>query len=140
MPSQLGYLALMPLWMRAYTGSQDGTTWQDATDMILNASGEKLAIKYLPQTTSAITAVDVRLNVVGAPGNFKIGVFANASDAPNDASQLGGYTSSWTLAADGWTGAKSLGTNTGTLTLNTPVWIVIEYVDGTIDGLSLIHI
>lgn len=118
-----------------------GTVFTDATSMVLDASTEKLGIIYYPSTTSPITDIDVRLNITGAPGNFSIGVFADSSRAPNDAAQLGGYTASFAApGADGWTGLRALTSNTGNLTINQPVWIVIEYVSGTLDASNNIQL
>lgn len=132
-----GYRSMLPPALAEASG---GSSWADATGMILDASTEKLAFKYYPQTTSAITDVDVRLNVIGAPGNFRIGIFADASNAPDDATQLGGYSGNWTIGADGMTGLQTLASNTGALTRNVPVWVVIEYVSGTIDGSNYIQL
>lgn len=117
-----------------------GTAFSAATGIVLDGSTEKIGYKYYPMSTSAITDVDLRLTVVGAPGNFKIGVFAdNGSGAPDSATQLGGYTGDWTIGASGWIGLQTLSSNTGALTKGTPVWIVIEYVSGTIDGSNSIQ-
>lgn len=121
-----------------------GTSWTDATGIVLDGATEKIAFKYYPSTTSAITDVDVRLNVVGNPGNFRTGVFAHdaTNNAPNDAAQLGTYSGDWDLAADGYTGLQTLATNTGALTLNTPVWIVIALgaAGGSVDGSNYIQL
>jgi hypothetical protein len=109
--------------------------FNDTSGMILANTTQKLGIQYFPSTTSPITHVDFRQNVAGgtpASETYKIGVFADSGRAPDDATQLGTYTSGFVgVNTDGWVGMKALGTNTGNLTLNKPVWIVIEYVSGS---------
>jgi hypothetical protein len=120
--------------------SSSGIVSSLVTGMIIDASTEKIGFKYYPMTTSAVTGCDLRVTRTGTPGNFRIGVFSDSSGSPNDAAQLGGYSSNWTPGSgSGWIGAQTLSTNTGALTKGTPIWIVIEYVSGTIDGSNYIQ-
>lgn len=111
-----------------------GNAFTATTGIVLDGSTEKIGFKYYPQTTSPITDVDIRLLLSGTSPTFRAGIFADSSNAPNDASQLGGYTGNFSLGATGWTGLQTLGSNTGALTINTPIWGVIEYVSGTINA------
>lgn len=113
------------------------TALSASTGLILDGATERLGYIYWPGTTSPITELDFNLVLAGTSPTFRAGVFANLAASgrlPDDATQLGGYTSDWTLGATGWRGIVALGSNTGNLTVNTPVWIVIEYVSGTINA------
>lgn len=108
------------------------------TNMLIDATNEKIAIKYYPSATSPITDIAARISVTGNPGSFKFGVFANtyasvATGTPDDTTQLGDWSTTFDLAATGWTSLLALATNTGNLTNGTPVWIVMAYASGTCD-------
>lgn len=103
------------------------------TSMIMDADGEELAVKYFPPTTSPITAIDFFLTAVGdlSTVNFAVRVESSTSDAPN-ASVLGAASAGFAgPATSNWTGAQSLASNTGALTLNTPVWLIIARTSGS---------
>lgn len=138
MPQQHRLSTFGPNWLVSGSG-----TYSNSTGITLDASTEKIGFRYWPLTTSPIVAIDMRLNVTGTPGNFKTGVFASTgtytADAPDDATQLGTYTANWTPSGTGWIGRKALASNTGNLTKLTQVWIVTEYVSGTIDGTNNIQ-
>lgn len=134
--SAFNTIPLCPQWM-----SQNMTGFVAPTAMNLDASNEKLGIKYYPSTTSPITGIDMVFLIIGAPGSFRIGVFSDSSDVPNDAGQLGGYSGTFAApaASGSWIGIQTLASNTGNLTINTPVWIVIQYVSGTLDTSNYIQ-
>lgn len=113
----------------------------DASGMVLDAATEMIAYKYYPATTSPIEAVDIRATLVGTSPMFKVGVYADASDIPDTATptQLGTDTPEFSWPATGFSGIQTLASNTGNLTVNTPVWIVLKYSSGTIDGTNYIH-
>lgn len=126
MPKIDDLMILQPYW-RLY-----GTTPATAANMILDANGEEVAIQYYPTTTSPITHVDLYLDVSGTVSdtNFDIRVESDSGGAPSG-SVLGAACSKFAgPAADGWIGAKALATNTGNLTIGTPVWICLRRVDG----------
>jgi hypothetical protein len=108
-----------------------------ASNMVLNASGEMLGIRYWPESTSPITDVDLGVALTGTSPNFTIGVYAEASgEIPDTATptQLGTDTPAFAWSASGFSGLKTLGTNTGNLTINQPVWIVLKWSSGTINS------
>lgn len=101
--------------------------------MIMDANGEELAVKYYPPTTSPITQIDFFLTVVGTGSsvNLRVRVESDSSDAPSG-SVLGAASAEFAgPASSGFTGAQSLASDTGTLTLNTPVWLIIYRSSGT---------
>lgn len=113
-----------------------------STGMVLDASTEMIAIKYHPATTSPITDVDIAVALTGTSPTFVVGIYADAADVPDTATptQLGTDTPGFTWAATGFSGLKTFGSNSGNLTLNQPVWIVIKYSSGTIDGSNNIQL
>lgn len=121
----------------------DPWLWQNTSvaalgSHIIDAAGEKLAFRYMPQTTSPIDAVNFMFNVVGAPGNLKAGVFNEASLAPGS-TQYGGHTAGFGCSDEAWTTMVGLGSNTGNLTLGVPLWIVVEIDSGTFDGSNYVQ-
>lgn len=115
------------------------------TGMILDGTTKKLAIKYYPSATSPITDIALRLAVTGNPGSFKMGIFANTyasatNGSPDDAAQLGGWSTTFDLAATGWTSLLALATNSGNLTNGIPVWIVIVWDSGVCDASNYIQL
>ena len=103
------------------------------TNMIMDADGEELAIKYYPPTTSPITAINWFLTVVGTGSSVTLAtrVESDSSDAPSG-SVLGSASSGFSgPASSNWTTAQSLASNTGTLTLNTPVWVILARTGGS---------
>lgn len=113
-----------------------------STGMVLDANTEMLAFKYFPSTTSPITAVDINVALVGTSPTFVVGVYADATDAPNTAGpvQLGTDTPGFTWSASGASGLQTFGSNSGDLTVNQPVWIVVKYSSGTIDASNSIQL
>lgn len=97
-----------------------------------STTSARIAYKYYPTTTSAITDIDMFVTATGTLGgtNWVMQVESDSSDAPSG-TILGAATSEFTVSATGFTGLKSLGSNTGALTINTPVWIVFKYSSGT---------
>jgi len=96
-------------------------------NLTMDADTEKLAVKYYPATTSPITDIDLYLTPTGSVTgvNFKIQVETNGADIPSD-TVLGAATTEFAgPSAGGFIGLKTLVTNTGNLTPNTPVWIVL---------------
>lgn len=104
----------------------DGVSGLVSDALLADADGEEFAFKYYPQSTSAITEIDVYFNVTGTVNtiDFKFRVESDNNDTPSG-SVLGAATAAFNVSASGWTGLKSLTTNTGTLTANTPVWIIV---------------
>jgi len=101
--------------------------------MLINADGEEIAFKYIPQSTSPITHVNLYLNIEGTVTdiNFKIRVESDNADAPST-TVLGAATAEFAgLAADGMAGEKALVTNTGNLTVNVPVWVILYRTSGS---------
>lgn len=130
--SSNSFLLGAPPWVQ---NQSTPTAFTAATGMILDGSTEMLGFKYLPSTTSPIVAVDIRLTLVGTSPTFICSLWPDSADTPDTGgTQLGTDTPGWTLAATGWTGLKVFGSNSGNLVVNTPVWVVIEYSSGTIDG------
>ena len=125
--------AALRLWSSPALQAQ---SFNNATGMVLDADNKMLAFKYFPPTTSPITDIDVCLHVNGTvtDTNFKLRVESNNADAPSG-TILGTTNNAITaefagLAADGLTGLKTLVENTGNLTLNTPVWVVLARSSG----------
>lgn len=112
-------IALLPVHSLTPTVLNSNTT------LLIDADGEEFAIKHYPKSTSPITEVDLLLGLTGtlATTDFKIRIESDNADYPSG-SVLGAATAAFNVSANGWTGLKALVTNTGTLTLNTPVWIV----------------
>lgn len=117
----------------AVLGARELNTFTDAdwSTGALNGSTKRIAWKIFPKSALAISKVILYASVTGSTSgmNWKMGVFADSSDAPG--SQLGGYTSDFTHTASGWSALLSLTTDTGPLTVGTPVWIVLEWSSGT---------
>ena len=96
-------------------------------NLTMDADTEKLAVKYYPATTSPITDIDLYLTPTGTVTgvNFKIQVETNGADIPSD-TVLGAATPEFAgPSAGAFIGLKTLATNSGNLTINTPVWIVL---------------
>lgn len=126
------FLLGAPPWVQ---NQSTATAFSNASGMVIDATTEMIGFKYLPATTSPIVAVDIRLTLVGTSPTFICSLWPDTADTPDTGgTQLGTDTPGWTLAATGWTGLKVFGTDSGNLTVNTPVWIVIEYSSGTCDG------
>ena len=107
-------------------------------NLTMDADTEKLAVKYFPATTSPITDIDLYLAPTGSVTgvNFKIQVETNGADIPSD-TVLGAATPEFAgPGAGGFTGLKTLATNSGNLTINTPVWIVLFRSSGASLDLS----
>lgn len=104
----------------------------DTSTLILDADGEEIGLKYYPPTTSPITNIDVYFSVTGTVSgiNFRFRVESDSSDTPSG-SVLGAATAEFAgPASSGWNGLKSLASDTGTLTLNVPVWIIVYRSSG----------
>lgn len=104
----------------------------NASNMIMDADTEKIAYKYIPGTTSAITDIDLAIVIAGTVSdtNFQIEVQTDDADKPSG-TVLGAATAEFAgPASGGFIGLKSLVTNTGNLTVNTPVWIVLYRSSG----------
>jgi hypothetical protein len=98
----------------------------------IDASTERNAFKYYPNTTQPITHINLNLNVNGSLAgiNWRVRVETDDADKPSG-TVLGTESAEFTISAAGWQGEKALGTNTGNLTINQPVWIVLYYSSGT---------
>ena len=108
----------------------------------LDASTEQLAFKYLATTTSPITDIDFYMDITGTVTgiNFVVEVQTSSSDAPSG-TVLGSASTAFSgLAADGWTGLKTLASNTGNLTFGTFYWIVVRVSSGSPDGSNYIQV
>jgi len=106
--------------------------WQaaDASGMTLQAANQALAIKIYPPYTNAIDGCDVNLDIGGSTTGIKLKIEfqTDSADTPSG-SLLGTASAAFSApAAAGWTGLQNLGSNTGTLTMNVPVWLVL--IDG----------
>src|SRR3989304_1751995 len=96
-------------------------------NLTMDADTEKLAVKYFPATTSPITNIDLYLAPTGTVTgvNFQIQVETNGADIPSG-TVLGTATPEFAgPSAGGFIGLKTLATNTGNLTPNIPIWIVL---------------
>jgi len=122
--------------VQAHDGVLWWATFASQAAYVADGSGEKVAYKYFPTTTSPITGVDFRVSWGSASNgtNFKVGVFDHdwANNRPGT-NQLGGYSAEFAggTTANVWVGEKTISPNTGNLTLGDPVWVVIEYSSGT---------
>jgi hypothetical protein len=107
-----------------------------ATNMILNATTERIGWKFYASNITSITHVDVRLIVLGdvTGMTFTLDVETDSSDAPSG-SLVGAATAAFAgPASTGFLGEQELLTPTGALTPNTPYWIVLKRASGTPDG------
>lgn len=117
-------LALAPAWAEDFT-------WATQGNMRIDGDAEQFAIKFYPTTTSAITHVDLDVNVNSPTGVLWVAeIQSDSSDAPSG-SVLGAATAEFAISADGFQGSQALGSNTGALTLNTPYWLVFRRSSGT---------
>jgi hypothetical protein len=110
----------------------------------MNDTTQKLAVRFRATDSAAITHVDLQFNWVGDTSGtqFRIGVFADSSGKPGS-TQLGGYTDNF-YGISGGTGSRAwcsgsgdelaLSTDTGSLTVGSYYWLVLEYVSGTLDS------
>jgi hypothetical protein len=113
----------------------------NATGIHIQSATHRVAAKFLAGSTSPITAVDLRLNIVGTVGSqqFVSEIQSDAGDQPSG-TVLGAATAAWNPpAATGWTGSKALGAPTGDLVLNTPYWLVVRNVAGTPDATNYVR-
>jgi hypothetical protein len=117
------------------------TGYGDISLMILDGTTEKLGFRFFASGASAITHVNVRLNIVGTPGSFRTGIFTDDGTGNTPNAQVGDWTGTWAApGADGMSGAQALATDTGDLTPGAAYWVVIEYVSGTLDGSNYIQL
>lgn len=103
-----------------------------ACSLVVDANNEKLGYAFVAGTTSAVTDVDLYLDISGdiTDTNLAIQIETDSSGSPSG-SVLGAATSAFAgIAADGYIGLQTLGTNTGALTIGTVYWIVIYYSSG----------
>jgi hypothetical protein len=135
-----GYRGGNALVVGPYSGlSFNAVSWGAAGDM--NSCSERLGFKFTAPTTSPVSDVDWYMDVTGTVTgvNFNIRIETDSGDAPSG-TVLGTATANFTgLAADGWTGLKALGTNTGNLTIGTPYWIVVSCASGTLDASNYVR-
>lgn len=114
-------------------GYSDGVlAFSAATTQRVDADTERVACKFYTRSTSAITHVDMNLNIGGTvtDTNFTIEVQTDSSDTPSG-TPVGTATGAFAgPAAAGFIGAQALGSNTGALTINTPYWIVLQRASG----------
>jgi len=118
-------------WLAPIT-SMSSSLFANSTTSIMDADGEQLAFKIYPQTITPIVGVDLCLGIAGTVTdiNFRIRIETDNADKPSG-TVLGAATPEFAgLAASGWTGLKTLETNTGNLTINTPVWVVFYRSSG----------
>jgi hypothetical protein len=99
----------------------------------MDTDGDMIAYKYMPSVTSPITDIDMNLDETGDTSgiDFAIEVRPDDGDKPHASTVLGAVTSNFAFTADGFTGLKTLGTNTGNLTVNVPVWLVLKRTGGS---------
>jgi hypothetical protein len=107
------------------------TSLSAVSTMRVDATGEKIAFRYIPQITSPIESVNIRLGVTGTTAKVRVGVFASAGGYPDNSTQLGGYSTEITPST-GWTGLQALSSNTGDLTVGNNYWIVLDNDTGTV--------
>ena len=95
-------------------------------------SGYRLAYKFWASWTSPITAVDGLISFSGSMTGIKMSysIYTDAGDVPG--TLLGAATATFAVPTVNLTstGLQSLGADTGTLTLNTPYWLVVDYDPG----------
>jgi hypothetical protein len=128
------------LTVSAIGSSRNANAGTPAAAFRIDGAGEQMAYKYLATTTSPITAIDFFMDIQGTVTgiNFTVEVQTDSSDTPSG-STLGAASAAFAgLAADGWTGLKTLGTNTGNLTVGTPYWVVVQISSGTPDASNYI--
>lgn len=104
-----------------------------ASGITIKSATDKMAFKFFPATTNPIVSADLNLAVFGTLTGItlKFHIETNSSDAPSG-TVLGSSTAPFSPpGAAGWTDLKTLGSDTGALTLNTPYWLVVEDGGGT---------
>lgn len=107
----------------------------------LDSTTERNAFKYYPNTVSAITEINLNLTIAGSPAgiNWRVRVESDSADVPSGI-VLGVQSAEFAVSSSGWTGFKALGTDTGDMTINQPVWIVLFYSSGSApSGSDYIH-
>lgn len=104
------------------------------TTVRVQTTTEKIAFKFYATSTQAITDIDFKMAKTGTVTgiNFKMEIQTDNADKPSG-TVLGGATAEFAgVATTGnWTGLKALTSNTGSLTIGTPYWLVLYYSSGT---------
>lgn len=109
--------------------------------MTLDSPTARLAWKFYAHRTDANDAVDVSVAVTGTVTGhtYTLEIQADSSDAPSG-TPLGAATSAFAgPAASGFVGLKTLGSDTGNLTINSPYWVVMKCASGTPDGSNFVQ-
>lgn len=107
-------------------------TANSSTAQRLDHQNDRVASKYYPSATSPLTEVDLNVQVGGSLTgiNWRVRVESDAADAPSG-TVLGTESAEFTISATGWTGFQALGTATGDLSPNVPIWIVLFHSSGS---------
>ena len=110
--------------------------WQAAAaaGMSIQAATQRVAMKIYPPYTTAIDSCDVNLGTHGSTTGItlKMRFETDSADVPSG-SVLGAASAAFAAPASaGWTGLQTLGANTGALTMNVPVWLVLVDGGGTV--------
>lgn len=133
------FAQLTPPWIPVFAYAGIGTP----TAATIDASTDKLAWRYIPQTTSPITSISIRLSVTGTPGanSLTLAVYNDAGDYPGTILSADNITSAFTPPTSGdYTGMKTLTSQTADLVVGTSYWIVLETSGGTWDASNLVSL
>lgn len=120
------------LWLTSPFLFGAGFTIYNSGTILMSADGQEIAIKYFPQGASPVTAVDMNIGVTGTVTgiNFKYRVESDNNDMPSG-TVLGAATPEFAgPAASGFTGERTLATDTGNLTINVPMWLIMSRSSG----------
>lgn len=110
-----------------------------ATNIVVDASGHAIGIRFVAQSASPIISVDMLLRTYGDTSGctFKFRIETDNNGVPSGTllgSASAGFAGPSSATTQWWCGGGTnpinLGSNTGDLTVNNPYWLIL-YEDGT---------
>jgi hypothetical protein len=118
-------LANAPMWMNPNAHPAVSA----ASGMLLDGATERIAFKFFPMDTTQVTHVDCNFTVVGSPTLVMEVQTDSGSDTPSGTVVNSTTSADQLFNASGFLGSGGLALGnggTGTLTLNTPYWVVFR--------------